>query len=150
MDGAQQAARLRRLARVLALGGFLWSLFCLPLMLVGVPVRTVLIFGPGYFVTVGYFARAIMPNPPSAAAYLWARSIWWTSAVVQGTWLGWWLSAVIENLRGPTVITPFGIVVTVWWTFATLASIYGALTERNAVDATETGQNQPPDQNSAC
>lgn len=133
----RRTAQLRMLARVLAVGGGFWSVFCLPLLLGGVATRTIPTLGPGYLITAGYVIRAVMPNPPSAEGARWARRIWCLSAVVQGVWLGWWWSGAIENPRDHTLMSPFGISIMLWWTFATIASLYGVFAEPRPTDASE-------------
>ena len=125
----KRTARLRIFAGVLAAGGVFWGLFCLPLMIVGVPIRTIPTFGPGYLVTAGYIMRALMASPPSGLAVVLARAMWWLSALVQGAWLSWLILGLIENPYDSTIWTPFGVLILLWWTFAFAVSVYGIFNE---------------------
>ena len=128
----------RKLAILLAIGGVLWGLFCLPFMILGVPWRAFPTFGPGYFVTVGYLVRACC-NPPT-----WVRvTIWLLSALVQGAWLLLALALVVrgEYFSDYYKAFLFGVIILAWWSFAFAASVYGLLNDRDlkhGVDEKET------------
>jgi len=47
----------RLLAVILSIGGICWGIFCLPFLFWN-PSDSILIFGPGYVVTIGYLVRA--------------------------------------------------------------------------------------------
>lgn len=74
------------------------------------------ILGPGYLVTLGYGLRMV--------TFPWwfvRQGIWSISIVVQGAWLLiWWISTnQAEGLDLPSL----------WWLFATVASLIALLTE---------------------
>lgn len=118
----------RKLAVVLAVIGALWGLLCLPFLILGDTLRALLVFGPGYAVTIGYVFRACA-TPPR-----WCRlGIWTLSALVQGTWLfvmlGLFLleGGLVKN--GPFRAYVFEFAILSWWKFAFLASVYGAVAD---------------------
>jgi hypothetical protein len=100
----QYAIEVRIVSAILAIGGLFFGTLVAQL-LIAEPWQIV-IWGPGYLITVGYFIRAASrPN------YLLCAAIWWSSLVVQGAWL------VIGGLFGgwPAII---------WWLFATITSTW--------------------------
>ena len=111
---------LRSLAGLLAVGATLWGVFCALFIIFG-GWRAQVVFGPGYAVMVGYYWRAL--GRPSPA---WCRAIWGWSLLVQGAWLSW---VVVAMLAGPLGAGGFGILVIVWWIFATGASLIALLME---------------------
>jgi hypothetical protein len=113
----------RSLAVVLSIGGVGWGLFCLPFVFWS-PLGWILVFGPGYVVTIGYLVRAF--STMSLGSHI---GIWLLSALIQGAWLIWALSWVFQGawFRGHT----FEVVILGWWVFAFAASMYAICTERN-------------------
>jgi hypothetical protein len=114
---------------VLAAGGALWGIFCLlffigaPSDKVGVSLRvSLLIFGPGYLVTIGYFVRAF--TSPRVG---WRRVIWGASVLVQGTWF---FLIAVHDLTHHAHIVPFEYVTIAWWGFALVLSLYALITDR--------------------
>ncbi len=84
----------------------------------------VLVFGPGYLVTVGYIARSVCTPP-----FVFRRLIWIASFLVQGAWLAYIGSEIVEELcSGRTFNEP--LIPLLWWAFATIASVVGLLTDR--------------------
>jgi hypothetical protein len=122
-------SRHRTLAGLLAVGGTIWGMFCLPLLWEWDEPLKPLILGPGYLVTVGYFIRCL--SNPSLA---WCRVIWGASGFVQGAWL---ISFFLPREAGFLQAWRFfghgnGIgflILGGWWTFAFIASVYGLTTE---------------------
>jgi len=112
----------RLLVLILSIGGVAWGLLCLPFLFWN-PSYAIVIFGPGYVVTVGYLVRICWRLPMGARL-----GIWWLSAHVQGAWLIWALMGIAEGgwFRGGT----FEWITLLWWLFATVASVLAALTER--------------------
>jgi hypothetical protein len=122
--------RFRILASALAVGGVVWGLFCLPFFIIGDISRSLMLFGPGYLITIGYICRTFW-TPISE----WRRMIWGTSAIVQGAWLTWVLiEATKRGLRG----IAFEYISLGWWAFAFLASLYGVVR-----DVDEPGKRLP-------
>ncbi len=116
----ERIAQLRTMARVLAVGATLWALFCAWFIIAG-SWRALLTLGPGYVITVGYYWRAFGRPSPN-----WCRAIWGLSLLVQGAWLGW---VVLAMFSGPLGGGPFGLLMLVWWTAATLLSLIALLME---------------------
>ena len=117
-------------AIILSIGGVGWGLFCLPFLFWN-PSYALMIFGPGYFVTVGYILRA------GCTLSLGARmAVWLLSSLVQGSWLIWATIGIAEGawFRGGA----FDYIPLVWWFFACIASVYGLFTEQN-LKAPESG-----------
>ena len=115
--------KIRILAGILAVGGLLWGLFCLIFIVAGDTAKALMLFGPGYVVTVGYIVRCCS-LPPLA----WRRAIWGLSGLVQGAWLLWALSGVVQSgFRG----FAFEFITLAWWLFAFAVSVYGLVAERD-------------------
>jgi hypothetical protein len=117
---------VRGLAALLAIGGSCWGLFCLLFMLTAGDAVHLLVFGPGYLVTIGYFVLCLRVPSPG-----WQRAIWGTSALVQGAWMVFFFGAVFSR-HGLLGILWFGGVFPTpifgaWWTFSFAASIYALL-----------------------
>ncbi len=108
------------MAGVLAVGATLWAVFCALFIIAG-SARALLIFGPGYVITVGYYWRAFGRPSPS-----WCRAIWGLSLLVQGAWLGW---VVFAMFSGPLGGGLFGLIIIVWWFAATVVSLIALLLE---------------------
>ena len=115
----------RLLAILLALAGCFWSLLLAPWFFrPTVSPVAVLLFGPGYLVTLGYIIRSV-----STPALTTRRLIWVVSLVVQGGWLAWIaLSMFIGVVTGHSLNEP--VLVVSWWVFATAASVVGFLAEK--------------------
>ncbi len=107
----------RIIAIVLALGGTFWGVFLLlgfgPAALFPFP------FGVGYVVTAGYIVRAV--SVPSLGV---RRAIWIASFVVQGAWL--------QSVGLPDLLRTGPNVFSVWWGFATVASVIAIATEHGS------------------
>lgn len=116
----------RVVAAFLAVGGGCWGLMCLLVICTASDATPLLLFGPGYVVTIGYIFRTIVD--PSRGVRLW---IWGSSAVVQGAW---WGGVTAFLLMGYSQGRPFeGLnILYIWWTFATFASIWGVFFDRPA------------------
>lgn len=104
----------RLIAGLLSLGGYFWSLFCLPIFLIGLQHLSLPILGPGYLVTVGYLYRYF-----GRPAYSFRQVIWGGSALVQGAWLIW----AALGMSHQAFLNPFDIVALTWWSFALVASV---------------------------
>jgi hypothetical protein len=104
----------RLLAVFLAIGGVFWGL----VLISGFGLAAFLPpFGLGYFLTVGYVVRVL--SVPSLQT---RRIIWVASIIVQG----WWLIAFgLPDMwmRGPNSAS-------LWWVFASVASVVALATER--------------------
>src|SRR5260221_8734344 len=112
----------RLLAVILSIGGVGWGLFCLPFLFWN-PSYALTILGPGYFVTFGYILRACSSMSSGARIVM-----WFLSALVQGAWLIWALKGVAQVAWfGGTAFEGFTLA---WWTFACLASVWAAFTDR--------------------
>ena len=125
---------LRILAGVLATGGILWGLFCLPLLWDFDSLLKPLIFGPGYLATVGYFIRCL-----STPSLIWRRVIWVASILVQGAWLTTllWEQVTRQGFFGHASGAGL-LILGGWWTFAFFVSVYGLVAESG------TGDHQEP------
>lgn len=114
------------LAFILMMGGLLWgTLLLLVFFDVHGPVEflvMLLIFGPGYFVTAGYFVRAAALVPSVSRR----RLIWGASSLVQGLWLCFDIGLTVEigGLRSGLAWMFF-----IWWTFAFVSSVYCLFTD---------------------
>ena len=96
---------VRILAFFLAVGGIVLGLFAFRLLQHSKwAPQQVLIWLPGYLVTVGYVIRAFF-NPTVSIRI----AIWLSSFLVQGLWLN----------RGFLDFGPFAVI---WWWFATVAT----------------------------
>lgn len=96
-------------------------MFCLIFFLYGKLLRPLLLFSPGYIVTIGYIIRACYL--PSLEL---RRVIWGASALVQGAWFSWF--AVGDFSHGMHGFA-FEWISLLWWAFAFLASIYGLVAD---------------------
>ncbi len=87
---------VRGLAALLAVGGSFWGYLCLSSMLavLGGDAIPLLVFGPGYLVTIGYLDLCLRVPSPG-----WQRAIWGASALVQGAWLLEFINSQL-GLRG--------------------------------------------------
>ena len=115
----------RFLVVLLALGGCFWGLMLAPwLFHADVTPLGIIIFGPGYLITMAYIVRSVCTPPLNVR-----RLIWVGSFVIQGAWLilGTWGMAEMV-LNGQTLNET--ILLVLWWVFATYASVAGLLTER--------------------
>jgi hypothetical protein len=112
----------RAVAAVLATAGIGWGSFCVIFLLRGDLLRSLLLFGPGYVVTIGYLWRAIV-NPDPA----WRRVIWGASALVQGGWIIWSLIGSIQH--GRILTFPFANLSNAWWACSFVASLIGVLAD---------------------
>jgi len=114
----------RLLAGLLAIGGTYWGV-----LLGGLiphaehPLRPLLVFGPGYLVTLAYYVRVFTPPP-----LLGRQWIWWLSILVQGGWLAWHLTGTL-NQGGPLVRLTEPPLVVGWWILATAASVVALVME---------------------
>jgi hypothetical protein len=118
------------MAGILAAGGALWGMLCLPFLIGGDWVhlnRTDLSILAGYLVTIGYCIRCFS-NPPLSAR----RAIWGFSMIVQGGWLSWYIWGAIH---GGARTSAFEFVAVYWWLFAFVVSLVGLFTERHAKSA---------------
>jgi len=128
------------LSGILALGGLCWGLFVF--VLVFAPGATELgyvVFLPGYFVTFEYLLRACWT--PSIEL---RRFIWGSSAVVQGSWLVFYVLSV--PIRGG-----IQLLATAWWTIAFGISVYALFKDvdpanlvQRAQPTDETEKHTPP------
>jgi hypothetical protein len=110
----------------LAFGACYWGMLLLPMLIrPDVSLLTLLIFGPGYLVTVGYLIRAVSCPP-----LLVRRFIWLASLLVQGTWIVCISATMAEQINlGLALNEP--ILPLAWWVFATVASVIGLCTEQS-------------------
>lgn len=112
----------RGLAAGLAMGGIGWGIFCALLLLRGDPLRGLLLFGPGYVVTISYLWRAIVNPEPR-----WRRVIWGASVLVQGGWLVW---SLVDAMQHGRILTfPFANLSNAWWFCSFVASLVGLLAD---------------------
>jgi hypothetical protein len=117
MSQQANANTFRLVASFLAVAGSVWGLFCLLFFIAGDPLHSLVLFGPGYVITVGYICRAILT--PSRQ---WRRVIWGSSALLQGAWLTWF---VIETARVGIRGFAFEYLSFGWWAFASVVSVCG-------------------------
>lgn len=108
---------MRVLSGLLAIGGILWGLFCLLFFITGDALRSLVLFGPGYVVTIGYIVR-FCTNPPLSAR----RTIWGLSCLVQGAWLGWYLWGAAHGGARASTLEFLGVA---WWSLAFGSSVLG-------------------------
>jgi hypothetical protein len=116
----------RIIAGLLAIGGIYWGVLLLPL----IPhaenqLLPLLVFGPGYVVTLGYLIRVVTSPPLRGRQVIWGFSI-----LVQGGWLVCYVVATlgggaISRLAEPNLIVA-------WWLFATVGSVVALMLERAA------------------
>ena len=121
-----RAVKVRTMARVLAVGATMWGVLCAWFVIFG-SWAGVLIFGPGYVITVGYYWRAFgRPSPK------WCRAIWGLSLLVQGSWFGCMVTALFSGPpRGDLSSGDlWGIIMVAWWTGATIVSLVALLIDR--------------------
>jgi hypothetical protein len=112
----------RLLAILLALGGCYWGLLLSPMVFRrDVSPLALAIFGPGYFVTLGYIIRSVS-TPPKGFRLL----IWLSSLLVQGAWLLGLIWDVIEKMAAGGSVGVANIAMA-WWVFATVASMAGLI-----------------------
>jgi hypothetical protein len=116
--------RIKTIAGILAVGGFLWGLLCLPFIISGKTLHSLLIFGPGYIVTIGYFIRWFSIPRLSIR-----RAIWLSSLLVQGAWLAIYL------LLFALEPTAFGLFFGLWWIFAFGLSLFCLYSEPHVTSA---------------
>ncbi len=123
---------VRGLAALLAIGGSFWGYLCLPSILLYSPrdAMPLLVFGPGYLVTIGYLVLCLRVPSPG-----WQRAIWGASALVQGAWLLEFINSqlglrgLLENpWQSPYLAFP---IAGAWWTFSFAASIYALISLRS-------------------
>jgi hypothetical protein len=107
----------RMMAVGLAIIATLWGVYCLFFIAFGA-WPAVLVLVPGYALTAGYYWRGF--GKPS---FGWARAIWLSSLVVQGTWL-----AVALCWGKPRNASEWILVA--WWALASAYSAIGFLLER--------------------
>jgi hypothetical protein len=122
----KQASPFPRLfAILLALGGCFWGLLLAPwLFSRDVSPLAIVIFGPGYVLTLGYIVRSVSTPPLATRQFLWIASI-----LVQGSWLAWIVWGMSEKiLKGHIPNEP--VLPVAWWVFATFGSVAGLLTEK--------------------
>jgi hypothetical protein len=109
-------------AMLLAIGGCVWVMFSLFFLLYGDAAFSLLLFGPGYLVTIGYIARAC-----ASLSVGWRQVVWAASALVQGSWLGWF---VMGASRGGFHGFAFEYLCLGWWFVAFAVSVCGLLLDR--------------------
>lgn len=127
---SDQSRYFRTLAVFLALCASGWGLFCGLFIAFGDPIRSLLILGPGYAVTLGYWWRVWFPTRTS-----FRRTIWAASTLVQGAWLAGVSAMIFADGRGSLIefVNPF----TAWWIFAFATSVYGLVADKNPADDEE-------------
>jgi hypothetical protein len=108
----------RVIAGLLALGGVCWGVLLIAL----IPhaehaALPLLVFGPGYVVTVGYLIRTVTTPPLRARQVIWVLSL-----LVQGGWLTWHVVGTLAS-SGPIHKLTEPRLVVAWWLIATAASI---------------------------
>lgn len=123
---SDQSRYFRTLAGFLALCASGWGLFCGLFIAFGDPIRSLLILGPGYAVTLGYWWRVWFPTRTSLR-----RTIWAASTLVQGAWLAGvsWMYFADGRLS-----VEFLNAFTVWWIVAFAVSVYGLIADKNPAD----------------
>ncbi len=113
--------KFRWIALLLAIGGCYWAFILVGLLSAENVWGFLLLFGPGYLVTFGYVVRAIWNVRVG-----WRRFIWIFSALVQGAWL---VVVGYSNISSGLQMTPDRLAVLIWWSTATIASVYGAIAD---------------------
>jgi hypothetical protein len=117
----------RIIAGLLAIGGIYWGVLLLPLIPHAEnPLLPLLVFGPGYVVTLGYLIR-VVTSPPLRGRQV----IWGFSVLVQGGWLVCHVVATLGN-GGPISRLTEPHLIMAWWVFATVGSIVAFMMEREA------------------
>jgi len=111
--------KFQLLATILALGGIAWGLLGLYFIVYGESVSAVMLFAPGYLVTIGYIWRACWL--PSVQ---WRKVIWGFSVIVQGAWLVFDLTTFHLDFRSVLYFLPV-----VWWLFACSGSLWGLVAD---------------------
>jgi hypothetical protein len=114
--------RFQFLAATLALGGFCWGIFGLYFLLFGDASYALLIFAPGYIVTIGYFVRALTDLTTQSKVCIWGISM-----IVQGCWLAWGLFVVVHDGMRHVF---FDLITIEWWLFSFTASTYAFFRDR--------------------
>jgi hypothetical protein len=99
----------RVLAGILALGGITWGALLLGVMIEAKSFHGLLLFGPGYAVTIGYVCRALLD-----LSLGWRRVVWGSSSLVQGAWF------FVSILGGRTPVAFL-----LWWLVAFIVSVLG-------------------------
>ncbi|HEY1378253.1 MAG TPA: hypothetical protein VGF55_15745 [Gemmataceae bacterium] len=114
----------RLLAAILALGGGYWGLILSPwLFQLDVSPLALVVFGPGYLVTLGYVVRAV--STPSLST---RRFIWIASIIVQGGWLGFALWGIAEKVAAGRMPNE-PVLFEAWWALALVLSMAALLAE---------------------
>ena len=114
----------RTVAGLLAIGGICWGALLLPLILRAEHLLLpLLVFGPGYIVTLAYLVRATTTPPLRGRQFIWVLSI-----LVQGGWLACYVVATLGTDGAIGRITEPNVIVA-WWVFATLASVVALMLE---------------------
>ena len=125
---------VRGLAALLAIGGSYWGLECFGSIrprlwhgrLLGPDPIPLLVFGPGYLVTIGYLVLCLRVPSPG-----WQRAIWGASALVQGAWLLVFIGAEFRIWGGFADLIFGNPIFGAWWTFSFAASIYALISLRS-------------------
>jgi hypothetical protein len=115
----------RMIAGLLAAGGAYWGLMFLPLIFHAEhPIFPLLLFGPGYAVTLAYVIRLFSTPPLRARQFIWVLSI-----LVQG---GWLVCYVVVSLADGASIRRLAepILIVFWWLFAFVGSITALIMEK--------------------
>ena len=123
----RETKAFRRLALSFAIVASLWSVFA-TFFIVGSMTYgsylALIIFGPGYIVTAGYWWRGLT-DPPLG----WTRTIWITSFILQACWLTclFWIGPG-SSWRD---VLGFGCCpATWWWLTTTVASAIACVLDR--------------------
>jgi hypothetical protein len=106
----------------LAIGAAVWGLFCSYFLIFGDRDYSLLLFGPGYLVLVGYIWRCIV-TPPIPYRVI----IWGVSALLQGAWLVWGLMALWHD---GARFTAFQSLALCWWLGSFSISVYGLIADK--------------------
>jgi hypothetical protein len=115
----------RVIAVLLAIGGIFWGVLLLPLIPHAEhPIRPLLVFGPGYLVTVAYLVRAITTPPLRYRQVIWVLSI-----LVQGGWLALDIVDILGKEEPTTRLTNANSM-DAWWLIATVGSAVALMMER--------------------
>ena len=119
--------RFRLFASVLAFGSVLWGAFGLFIIISlfrsssSYLIWSLLIFGPGYIIMVGYVIRAFCTLPTTLR-----RIIWAASCLVQGIWLVLSIDTVFSLMR----MDQFETLCIEWWIGTLIISVYGLIADR--------------------
>ncbi len=122
----ERAERLRTMACFLAIGATFWGILC-AFILLSANAGGLVIFGPGYLLTIGYYWRAFGDPSPQ-----WCRAIWGFSSLIQGAWFT--LIAYMAFTHPLGFISSIGfacfaLLVTLWWLGAFAMSLTGFFME---------------------